>query len=180
MNDDETTQSLSEKVLDRSNVLQFPAPTEFSTALPMTVASSTEAQGFAEWRRWVRSPQGLNGTEKTLVDETTTKLAEIMRDFGRPFGHRLAQAIRAYVANYPAESGAGPDARVPLADQVEFRLLPRLRGVEIDAHDASFERLEALLRGDLDDSGFADRVNELRQRQRAGTGLFVWRGLERP
>jgi hypothetical protein len=102
-----------------------------------------------------------------------------MQGFGRPFGHRLNQSIRAYAANYPAEGNAGTDARVPLADQIELRLLPKLRGVEIDTHAAEFEKLEALVRDSLDDRTLAEEIEKTREEQVRKTGLFVWRGLTR-
>ena len=72
-----------------------------------------------------------------------------------------------------------PDVRVPLVDQIEFRILPKLRGLEIDSHRPAFDDLDKLLREDLNDAILADRLAELRERQVKGTGLFVWRGLTR-
>lgn len=179
MNDDESTQSLSEKVLDRGNVLQFPAPGDFPQPAQGVGTPSTFAQAFREWRGWVRPAGGLEGAALTLSRDTIGKFADIMQGFGRPFGHRLNQSIRAYVANYPNEGNAGPDARVPLADQVEFRLMPKLRGVEIETHIAEFEKLEALVRDDLDDRKLAEEIERTREEQVRKTGLFVWRGLMR-
>jgi hypothetical protein len=102
-----------------------------------------------------------------------------MEDCGRPFGHRLRDAIIAYVANYPSVSNGAVDFRVPLADQIDLRILSKLRGLEIDSHRAAFESLDRLLREDLNDAVMADRLAELRERQSKGTGLFVWRGLTR-
>jgi hypothetical protein len=83
----------------------------------------------------------------------------------------------AYVANYPSLDGA--DWRLPLSDQIEFRILPKLRGLEVDSHREAFDDLENVIRDDLDDGVFADRFAELREKQAKGTGLFVWRGLTR-
>ena len=57
MNEDESTQSLSDKVLDRSNLLRFPKPRELreqSDGAP----SSIGPNGFlrwSQWKEWVRS-----------------------------------------------------------------------------------------------------------------------------
>ncbi len=83
----------------------------------------------------------------------------------------------AYVVNYPTRPG--DDYRLPLADQIELRILPKLRGLEIDSHRAAFDKLDRLLRDELNDLVMAERVAELRERQARGTGLFVWRGLTR-
>jgi predicted nucleic acid-binding Zn-ribbon protein len=179
MNDDESTQSLSDKVLDRGNVLQFPAPSDFPIAAKGQGDLASEAQGFREWRNWVRATETVQGASADLTKETIGQLAEIMQGFGRPFGHRLNQAIRAYVANYPVEGNAGLDVRLPLADQIEFRILPKLRGVEIDPHRERFERLEQFIRTRLDDARLAEQLADTREDQARGSGLFVWRGLMR-
>ncbi|WP_271594364.1 McrB family protein [Bradyrhizobium sp. CCBAU 65884] len=178
MNDDESTQSLSDKVLDRSNILQFAAPHEFHNLNSARGGDRpAQAQSFKSWRTWVRPATGFNGAARSAVDAAINKLAEIMEDCGRPFGHRLRDAMIAYVANYPKPQG--DDYRLPLADQIELRILPKLRGLEIDSHRAAFDKLDRLLRDELNDLVMAERVAELRERQARGTGLFVWRGLMR-
>lgn len=179
MNDDESTQSLSDKVLDRGNVLQFPAPTDFPPPVQNQAAAASDAQTFQEWRSWIRPADSLQGDAGDRARQTIGDIAQIMRGFGRPFGYRLNQAIRAYVANYPTEGNAGIDARVPLADQIEFRILPKLRGVEIQPHLERFERLEKLIRDGLDDAALADKLQQTRDEQERGAGLFVWRGIAR-
>ena len=69
---------------------------------------------------------------------------------------------------------------MPLVDQIEFRILPKLRGIEIDGHRAHFETLAEIIRGDLQDATFADALLEQVEKQSGGNGLFVWRGLTRP
>ncbi len=178
MNDDESTQSLSDKVLDRSNILQFAAPHEFHNLKNMNGGGRPiQAQSFNSWRTWVRPATAFNGAARNAVDAAINKLAEIMEDCGRPFGHRLRDAMIAYVANYPKPQG--DDYRLPLADQIELRILPKLRGLEIDSHRTAFDQLDRLLRDELNDLVMAERVAELRERQARGTGLFVWRGLTR-
>jgi predicted nucleic acid-binding Zn-ribbon protein len=178
MNDDESTQSLSDKVLDRSNILQFAAPTNFPVQSHARGSDRPrEAQSFKSWRTWIKPASNLEGGVRTAVDGVIEKLAKIMEDCGRPFGHRLRDAIIAYVANYPA--GRGYDYRAALVDQIEFRILPKLRGLEIENHRAAFDDLDRLLRDELNDSLMADRIAELQTRQAGGTGLFVWRGLTR-
>jgi hypothetical protein len=104
-------------------------------------------------------------------------LARVMERFGRPFGHRLNDAILTYVANYPRQAPQPIDE--PLADQIEFRILPKLRGVPIGEARAEFEDLERLIRTELRDDAFADRLKAQRERQESGTGQFNWRGFDR-
>ena len=51
MNDDESTQSLSDKVLDRSNVMQFAAPERFSQLSFPLADTIKPAEVLAKWRR---------------------------------------------------------------------------------------------------------------------------------
>jgi hypothetical protein len=180
MNDDESTQSLSDKVLDRGNILQFPAPAEFPPpSAATTQAHQAEAQRFTEWRGWVKAGGSLPQAQADQVRETVAELSGIMQGFGKPFGHRLNQAILAYVANYPAEGNGGLNPRFPLSDQLEFRILPKLRGIEIDSHRDRFEALTGLIRSRLNDDLLADRLAETCEDQARGSNAFFWRGLMR-
>jgi hypothetical protein len=180
MNDDESTQALSDKVLDRGNVLQFAAPREFrKPENTPPVARPDQAQSFKSWRSWVHRVDTLNASNRETADQIIAKLAGIMEDCGRPFGHRLRDAILAYVANYPVKSNAGLDVRVPLADQIEFRILPKLRGIDIQSHRHVFDLLKTLIATDVADQEFSERLDDLLTRQENGSGLFVWRGLTR-
>lgn len=179
MNDDESTQSLSDKVLDRGNILQFAAPKQFDNTIARDGPAPTEeALSFKAWRGWVRDLSSLK-EGRGKADQVISKLADLMEGFGRPFGHRLRDSILVYAANYPRELNGTRDVTVPLADQIEFRILPKLRGLEIEAHREGFDRLIALARAELGDQQLADRLTELLDRQGRGAGLFVWRGLTR-
>jgi hypothetical protein len=136
-----------------------------------------EAQSFKSWCTWIKPASTLEGSVRSAVDGVIGTLAQIMEDCGRPFGHRLRDAIIAYVANYPANRGF--DYRAALVDQIECRILPKLRGLEIETHRAPFDALDRLLRNELNDSVMAERIAELQTRQAGSTGLFVWRGLTR-
>lgn len=179
MNDDESTQALSDKILDRSNVMQFAAPRDFDTKPDASPPGAEAALPLSTWHSWVRPLGTLDGAARTKADEIIRELAEIMEACGRPFGFRLRDAMLTYVANYPHDGNAGVDVNPPLADQVEFRILPKLRGVEIRDHEDQFTRLAELIRDRLGDGGFADAVAELVDRQGRAGGLFVWRGLTR-
>jgi hypothetical protein len=100
-----------------------------------------------------------------------------MDGFGKPFGFRMNQSIRHYVVNYPTETQINIDEA--LIDQIEFRILPKLRGVEIGNHPQQFDELEQLIGETLRDRVLATRLKDLRAEQEARTGQFVWRGLAR-
>lgn len=179
MNDDESTQALSDKVLDRGNIIQFAAPKKFNNLLDVQNPSiPNEALTFSNWQRWIKNSSKI-GPDQEKIDNFIVKLIPIMEKCGRPFGHRLRDAILYYAVNYPAGANNTRDIRVPLADQIELRIIPKLRGVDIKEHEASFADLAALIRNDLGDSKLAERLEEIIEDQSRSNGQFVWRGLTR-
>ncbi len=125
MNEDESTLTLSDKVLDRACVLTFPAPEAMEDREQPERRRRATRLSWTSWTQWQqveRSPD--------LGDELN-ELNQAMRGVGRPFGHRLFRAIHAYVALYPH---ADPEVarNEALVDQWAMKVLPRLKGLECD------------------------------------------------
>lgn len=182
MNDDESTQALSDKVMDRGNIMQFPAPRKFvrpgRSAAGETFVND-KALAFSTWRKWVKGIEHLEGSDFNKATEVIEELSQIMKECGRPFGHRLYAAMLAYAANYPREDAqyrVGVD--VPLADQIETRILPKLRGVEIEDNMQSLEKLVTLVKEKLHDSVFAEAIEDTIKGEHRRE-LFNWRGFVR-
>ncbi len=175
MNEDESTQSLSDKVVDRANILRFAAPKKIKDGQSDGEAEPIKALSQETWNRWGRSTVSVEGD--TRVTGRVEEMLDLMRDFKRPFGHRLGRAIMAYAANYPEiEGGRGVDDA--LADQVEMRLLPKLRGVEVDMAGPQFSKLKTFVERDLGDDALAQAIDESMTLAEA-TGQFVWSGVTR-
>lgn len=177
MNEDESTQSLSDKVVDRANVLRFAAPRAIAPTFANPDRDAPRAVSRVLWESWLRDISDLGDSDRRDVEEHINKILELMRRLGRPIGHRLGQAIMAYVSNYPQHSGF-QDNRTPLADQVEMRILPKLRGVEIDTAQGDLDQLRRYVEQDLDDSPLAEAISDSMKASR-NTGQFVWRGVTR-
>ena len=176
MNEDETTQTLSDKVLDRANVLRFGKPSRlaFESQGASSAVSSSTALSFDAWCGWLRDPSRfLSAADQSTLDDWTHRLNEVMGQVGRPFGHRVARAFAQYVANYPAR---GDEAlKSGFADQIEQRIMPRLRGLDPRDHTVSsaFDALGDLLKK-LDDPLLSEAFNTGR-----GSDLFLWAGVDR-
>ena len=180
MNDDESTQSLSDKVLDRSNILQFTAPQEFKKQQQVTDAPISEGyRSFAQWRGWIKTADHLRDAADDKARGVIRELADIMERSGRPFGHRLNASILTYAANYPKRTNLDEGLEMAMVDQIEFRILPKLRGLRIEDYGAEFERLEKLVSEELQDPDFGDRLRSVVEQQRNAGGLFNWRGFAR-
>lgn len=174
MNEDETTQSLSDKVVDRANVLRFgrPGTVEAGNTNQSSISMTTRLD-FATWDSWCRSADSLSETAHARVLEHTNKLDEAMTEIKRPFGFRTRNSILSYVANYPSsDDDAVSDA---LADQIEQKILPKFRG--LDARDTAVKSALGKIKGvlnELDDSLLIRAID-----QSSKDGQFVWLGVNR-
>jgi len=172
MNEDESTQSLSDKVIDRANVLRFGAPKELRAAHSNTVAPAEDFIPYATWESWVRSFDGdAFDNESTILKQ----LNQTLETVNRPFGHRVFRAILDYLANYPGASTDPARCRNALADQIEQKIVPKLRGLDTqdDTTSRCLDQLAQTISG-LHDAELADAFNRARQQH-----LFEWFGVKR-
>ena len=170
MNEDETTQSLSDKVIDRANVIHFSRPLELKNRSTDAANHTPSPQdlSMAAWRSWQRpsddTVEPLISYKRTLED-----LNGMLNHIGRPFAYRTYQAIMAYVANYPYEN----EWNTALADQVAMRIMPKLRGLDLDQHRDSLNQMRRHIDG-MDpalSAAFSSAIG-------ANQGFFAWRGID--
>jgi predicted nuclease with TOPRIM domain len=184
MNEDESTLALSDKVLDRANVLRFPKPAELHNTIPIP-KDDIRAKGYLPKERWLKSwtrrADRLDEVARTSATGVIRELNEVMDSLGRPFGHRMSQAMLHYVANYPAKKLQSLDSEAVqngLADQIEQRILPKLRGIDVSAHQQELEKLANIAGDRLKDAALAEAVNRA-IRDSQSVGFFNWRGFTR-
>lgn len=169
MNQDESTQALSDKVLDRGNSLLFKKPERLVTEPSLRPSPATEHLPFDTWLGWQSEFSRMPDEQRLLVDQTIERLNEYFAAFGRPFGYRIAESIRAYVANHP-RSKTPPGVREALADMVDMRLMPKLRGIDAqDSAAGTFRQIAELVRKDLQDEALAKLID-----QASNKDVFDW------
>ena len=176
MNEDETTQSLSDKVIDRANILRFGAPSELIEATEQGTLPEVKGLQLEQWNSWVR-PVSDTASDAQVVNGAINKMSTLMLEFGRPFGHRLALAIKSYVANYPYLDGIDR-INVALADQVEMRLLPKLRGVDVEDCAVQFSELRRFVQDQLNDLRLAEAIEKSVEASERNS-QFTWAGVTR-
>ena len=171
MNEDESTQSLSDKVIDRANVLRFGAPKDLRAAPAPIVAPTADFLPRVTWEQWVKPFDG-NGFDKER--SILTQLNQMLESVNRPFGHRVYRAILDYLANYPGVATESA-RRNALADQIEQKIIPKLRGLDTqdDTTSRCLDQLGATISG-LQDPELADAFTRARQQH-----LFEWFGVKR-
>ncbi len=177
MNEDETTQSLSDKVLDRANVLTFGRPPELKLrgSRQNKPAIPTEYLPWDAFQGWTKEPSSdLAEKVKHYVDEANG----IMELLGRPFAHRVFQAFTKYVCNYPNADHDEVIRNQAIADQFGQKLLPKLRGVMVEEKNVkeALDKMESLL-SQLND----EPLNQAFKKARDGQyGQFQWKGMVYP
>lgn len=172
MNEDESTQSLSDKVIDRANVLRFGAPKELRAASAPTIVPTPDYLPRATWEQWVKPFDG-NGFEheRTIL----TLLNQTLETVNRPFGHRVFRAVLDYLANYPGAASDGGRRRNALADQMEQKIIPKLRGLDTqdDTTARCLDQLGQVISG-LQDTELSEAFTRARNQH-----LFEWFGVKR-
>ncbi|MFC7335989.1 AAA family ATPase [Haloferula chungangensis] len=139
MNEDETTQSLSDKVLDRSNLIRFGKPDLGQTKHPSEGKSTMQGSlTSVDWSSWQESKLAPGDEEQ--FGSIVERLNDALDGVGRPFGRRVFNAMYRYAANYPA--WADKRFECALSDQLEQRILPRLRGLSEDTDEGAGKTLD--------------------------------------
>ncbi len=140
MNQDETTKSLSDKVLDRGIVINFPRPTTLERRRQLKpLGDQAPLLSRKLWESWWCRESKFNDDQilpfKGFIEEMNTSLSRV----GRALGHRVWQSIEYYMSNYPDVLEAqrtGDDAglkkamKVAFEDQLVQKVMPKLRGIE--------------------------------------------------
>lgn len=109
MNQDETTKSLSDKVLDRGIVINFPRPRNLESRTKMGLITDYISEDRAKlhkdtWQSWTShtiefSEEQMKEIEKYRI--IVQKINNALEEVGRALGHRVWQSIEYYIANYP-------------------------------------------------------------------------------
>jgi len=174
MNEDETTQALSDKVIDRANVLRFGRPGRIEEGgVEKSIPAVDSKLDFSVWNSWCRSENDLPASERDRVLQSIDKLDKAMAEIKRPFGFRTRNSILSYVSNYPSQDNDAISEA--LADQIEQKILPKFRG--LDSRDSavkgSLSKIKSIL-GELKDDLLISAID-----QSSRDGQFVWLGVNR-
>lgn len=193
MNQDETTKSLSDKVLDRGLVINFPRPRELKSRVKMTILDKAVEETNRPmltkkiWGSWIIREVNLEGDQakelnkyKKIVEDINNELEHV----GRALGHRVWQSIEYYIINYPTvvsemnrlthgemSTTLSEAMKVAFEDQIVQKIMPKLRGVETRGRGKeNLERIEAL----LEDKGFERLKDDFEIACEQGYGQFIW------
>ncbi|MDD0981095.1 chromosome partitioning protein ParA [Pseudomonas shahriarae] len=188
MNQDETTKSLSDKVIDRSIIINFPRPTELKRRLklkPLNESNRGDTLHRKTWDDWQTRESTFSEEQINPFMQFIEKLNEALSVSGRALGHRVWQSIEYYMANYPdvrAAQEANDETRlldamhIAFEDQLVQKVMPKLRG--IDTRGKSQTDCLDKIRNQLITGGVIGKPFNLREdfdlACELGYGQFIW------
>ena len=188
MNQDETTKSLSDKVLDRGVVIYFPRPKILERIIEQKPLPDPRKPLHREnFDAWTQEKSPFSGKQisdfKTLVEKINDNLANV----GRALGHRVWQSIEHYMANHPKVIHAFNQLSDPtelsaelttalkeaFEDQLVQKVMPKLRGIESRGQGWSecLEPIKNLL-------GDTNLIQDFDNACQTDFGQFMWRSAE--
>jgi predicted nucleic acid-binding Zn-ribbon protein len=174
MNEDESTQSLSDKVIDRANVIYFGRPNKLHDKRQQILQSKDWQSIKSEhWQSWIVPPCSDTIPAYVQIDDVINGVNHALALLGRPFGWRTYKAIKAYIANHPAVKFREDSGWSPLADQIAMRVMPKLRGLDLAEHGEVFSRLGQTLH-QIEDPNLHEAFSKAIE---STQGFFDWRGI---
>lgn len=182
MNEDETTKALSDKVIDRSNLLFFPRPRTLHSRADVTLGAESPLLAESAWREWLQLRSPFEPNEVEPFRHGLEAINQRLEYVGRALGHRVWQSVEYYLANHPevidARVRKDQDAlqrtmRRAYEDQLVLKVMPKLRGIET-AGDAKRNCLDPI-RKQLENADLGlGLAEDFDIACRVGHGAFVW------
>ncbi len=143
MNEDETTKSLSDKVIDRGNVISFPRPVKFERYNDKGLEPESAMIKRSVWEDWNSSNNKLKITPE--IDEIIESYCKAVMDINmslkyvnRALGHRVWQSIENYMISHPIVIQHQDDMnelrkalQYAFEEAVVYKIVPKLRGIEL-------------------------------------------------
>lgn len=187
MNQDETTKALSDKVLDRSVVINFPRPVKLSSRpklKPLNNGNRGSLLHKQTWFDWMEKKisfdPGLILPYKRFVEDVNAALGVA----GRAVGHRVWQSIEYYVANYSDVRAAVKDGEssdlakamhIAFEDQIVQKVMPKLRGIDTRGKSKTdcLDVIQGLLLKGVNDMPF-NLDDDFNVACELGYGQFMW------
>jgi len=172
MNNDETTKALSDKVLDRGIVINFPRPDTLFRSKNNLLQGKAPLLSRTNWEAWKKEAYQF---KKEEIESYRNKVQEINKQLGqtgRAIGHRVWQSIESYMSFYPDVINAASDKDrqkamdMAFEDQIVQKVMPKLRGLEVRGDQGNaLEKIGGLIPETLKDDF---------KKAMKGYGPFIW------
>ena len=192
MNQDETTKSLSDKVLDRGILINFPRPKKLESRKKMELLNKfVKGKNITmlteeDWKNWLKRENTLSEEQMKEIEKyrkIVEDINEALEGAGRALGHRVWQAIEFYILNYPLvlkettrNNGEMTEKlvknmRIAFEDQIVQKIMPKLRGIEVRGSD---KKVLDKIKNILEENDFNNLIDDFDFAMEHGYGQFIW------
>ncbi len=184
MNEDETTKTLSDKVIDRGNIISFPRPTTFVRYNAKTKSlKGRDSISRKVWESWVNDKVILTDEEINLYKTIVEDINEALKRVNRALGHRVWQSMENYMMSHPLVSEFKEDKKgnrkialdYAFEEALVHKVMPKLRGINTDGIQ-KFECLDEILKI-LNDNNLS-LIVDFELAMESVTGTFIWDSAE--
>ena len=181
MNQDETTKSLSDKVIDRGTSIFFPRPNSLHRRKELKkLPKQAELLPMKIWWQWIETKSSLSDNTIKPYKQLIEDINECLGADGKALGHRVWQSIEYYMVNHPLVMGLDaqqhPDEykdalKFAFEDQLVQKVMPKLRGIETRgyAKEHCLDPIRELLAKQN-----LDILDDFDKAMRIGHGQFSW------
>ena len=148
MNEDETTKTLSDKVLDRAFLINFPRPTELKSRVKLQTLEDIKPFEYLHrdtWNKWIKKESLFAGEKYEIIHkyrEISNKINEYLAPTGRAIGHRVWQSMEYYINNHPEviqnignDEELNKKTKLAFEEQLVQKIMPKLRGIEVHGEE---------------------------------------------
>ena len=189
MNQDETTKSLSDKVLDRSMTIFFPRPTTLERRkklLPLDENNRGELLSKKDFFSWFAQESAFSDDQVSPYKKFLEDMSEALGGVGRAIGHRVWQSVEYYMANYPDVRavlyGGGDEfelrqaMHIAFEDQLVQKVMPKLRGIETrgEIGRECLDKIQGQLNAGIDGKQPFNLNEDFQRARDLGHGQFIW------
>lgn len=143
MNEDETTKSLSDKVLDRAFSINFPRPDELKSRNIIKTLDEVKKFEYLHrdtWNNWIQKESIFTKENYKIIEDykdITNQINKELSVTGKAIGHRVWQSMEYYIQNHPLvienkddENELSKQVKLAFEEQLVQKVMPKLRGIE--------------------------------------------------
>lgn len=179
MNEDETTKSLSDKVVDRGNIISFPRPEGFVRYNNTLLKPQHNKIKRSVWESWVNDKYTLDDKEAKYYMDIVEGINNALKEVNRALGHRVWQSIENYMISHPLvkeykndENRRKKALNYAFEEALVHKVMPKLRGIDTDGtqRENCLNKIESI----LSSNELKTILPDFQKAMESVTGTFVW------
>ena len=179
MNEDETTKSLSDKVIDRGNIISFPRPEKFERYNSNIILPEEPKMRRQVWEAWVNNKYKMTDEEANHYMDIVIGINNALKHVNRALGHRVWQSIEDYMSCHPLvnkyikdETKKKKALDYAFEEALVYKVMTKLRG--IDTTGIQREECLDVIQKLLSDNGLKTILPDFENAMNSITDTFIW------